>query len=258
MGRYRPMTGPVRALGELAVSFSNCEVLVLCHHQVRSRERFHAQMSVLLDRKYSFVTLEQFTRWLRRKAPMSSPAIVLTFDGGYRSQLENALPTLEALNLSATFFPLSAALDEVEVNRHDLTALVSAGHTIGCHTETHPDLTGLSSQDLEREVSGSKRTLEDALGHQITAFCYPNGLRNSRVVAAVQRAGFDVAFTIDLGGVRPSDDPYQLKRIAVLGEPSPRQFSMLVNGTRFIAGGVLIGSKLRERVLEYRARLRAK
>jgi peptidoglycan/xylan/chitin deacetylase (PgdA/CDA1 family) len=153
------------------------------------------------------------------------------------------VPTLEALKLPATFFPVSAALDDAEFSRHDLVALVAAGHTIGCHTHTHPDLTTLSPEGLAREVVGSKRLLEDVIGREVTAFCYPDGRRNSRVAAAVQRAGFQVAF-------RPGADPYQLRRVAILGEPGPRAFAVCLKGTRGIAGGLLIGWKIRERFLD--------
>jgi peptidoglycan/xylan/chitin deacetylase (PgdA/CDA1 family) len=207
-------------------------------------------MTILKERRYSVLTMEQFTAWVRRGQPIRSPAVVLTFDGGYRSQLDNAVPTLEALKLPAAFFPVSAALGDAEFSRHDLVALVAAGHTIGCHTHTHPDLTTLSPEGLAREVVGSKRLLEDVIGHEVTAFCYPDGRRNSRVAAAVQRAGFEVAFTIDLGGVRPGADPYQLRRVAILGEPGPRAFAVCLKGTRGIAGGLLIGWKIRERFLD--------
>ena len=89
------------------------------------------------------------------------------------------------------------------------------------------------------------------VGHEVTAFCYPDGLRNSRVAAMVQRAGFHVAFTIDLGDVRPGDDPYQLRRIAILGEPGRREFAEYLKGSRFIAGGMLLVWKIRERFWDW-------
>jgi len=84
----------------------------------------------------------------------------------------------------------------------------------------------------------------------VTAFCYPDGLWNTRVAAAVQGAGFEVAFTIDLGGLNAGDDPYQLRRVPVLGEPGRSQFAAFLRGTRFIAGSLLIGWKIRERLLD--------
>jgi hypothetical protein len=49
--------------------------------------------------------------------------------------------------------------------------------------------------------------------------------------------------------VSRGDDPYQLRRIAILGEPGRTEFGAFVVGTRFVAGGVLIGWKIRDRFL---------
>jgi hypothetical protein len=49
--------------------------------------------------------------------------------------------------------------------------------------------------------------------------------------------------------VRPGDDPYQLRRVPILGEPGRVEFGAFLYGTRFIAGGILIGWKIRERLL---------
>lgn len=96
-------------------------------------------MSILRERGYSVLTMDEFIAWLQRRRPIRSPAVLLTFDGGYRSQLDNALPVLETLEMPATFFPLSSGLDrdDAEVSGRELAALAAAGHTIGCHTHTH-------------------------------------------------------------------------------------------------------------------------
>jgi hypothetical protein len=54
--------GALRALRELGASFSRADVLVLCYHSVRLRERFAAQMTALAERGYSVVSLPYFTR----------------------------------------------------------------------------------------------------------------------------------------------------------------------------------------------------
>jgi peptidoglycan/xylan/chitin deacetylase (PgdA/CDA1 family) len=91
-------------------------------------------MSVLGERGYSVLSMEAFIAWTRHVQPIRSPAVVLTFDGGYRSQLDHALPTLEALRLPAAFFPLSAGLDDAEISGRDLAELAAHGYTIGCHS----------------------------------------------------------------------------------------------------------------------------
>lgn len=239
-----------RAFRELAVSFASAEMLALCYHSVRSRRRFAAEMSVLAERGYHVLSLPEFTAWLTGARPARTRALVLTFDGGYPDQLDNAVPVLAAYGFPATFFPMSGSLEAGETagTRRDLMALVAAGHTIGCHTHTHRILPGLPDEDLANEVIGSKRRLEDALGQPVTAFAYPDGVCDARVVGVVRRAGFDVAFTVDLGGVRRGDDPYRLNRVPVLAEPGRREFAAYLAGTRLLSGAILVGWKIRERL----------
>ncbi len=246
--------GALRALTELAASFDIADVLVLCYHSIRSRERFATQMRVLAERGYPVLSMGQFTKWLNGLKPVQTPAVLLTFDGGYLDQLENAVPALQAFKFPATFFPVSDYLDDevadgTMMRRKDLLDLAKSGHTIGCHTHTHPDLTGLSVAEIEREVNGSKQILEDLLGQRVSAFCYPYGACNSRAASVVRQSGFEVAFTVNLGGVSFGDDPYELKRVPVMADPNSGEFSVYLSGAPLLSGALLLYWKLRERLL---------
>ena len=250
--------GVLRALTEIATTFRSAHVLVLCYHQIRMRERFADQMAVLAERGYSVLSLSQFTEWLNGARRFASPAALLTFDGCYSDQLENAVPVLDSLKFPGTFFPASAGLacelpDAAAYWRNTVLALTKGGHTVGCHTHNHPVLTRLSTTQVRQEVLGSKLTLEDALGERVSAFCYPYGAYDARVREVVQEAGFDVAFSVDLGGVKLGDDPYSLKRLPVLGEPGPREFAVYLSGQFLISGSLLLFWKMRERLLDRRA-----
>src|SRR2546425_3018229 len=175
--------GAARALSELASSFHGADVLVLCYHQIRYRQRFHPQMNALAEHGYSILKMEQFTGWLRGSRLIHPPAALLTFDGCYSDQLENAVPVLQSFGFPATFFPVSCELwdgvgKESVLRRHDLRDLAKLGHTIGCHTHTHRNLTVLSMAEVQHEVIGSKRILEDILGQPVNVFCYPYGAYN--------------------------------------------------------------------------------
>jgi peptidoglycan/xylan/chitin deacetylase (PgdA/CDA1 family) len=250
--------GVIRALTELAATFGSADVLVLCYHRVRSRERFADQMAALSERGYTALSLPQFTAWLNGTPLPSRPAVLLTFDHCYAEQLENAVPALDSLKLPATFFPASAGLvdelpDRAAHWRNTLLDLTQAGHTIGCHTHNHPVLTRLSTAQIRQELLDSKRALEDALGQRVSAFCYPYGAYDARVREVVREAGFDVAFTVDLGGVSSGDDPYSLKRVPVLGEPSSAEFGVYLSGRFLVSGSILLYWKVRERVLDRKA-----
>ena len=84
----------------------------------------------------------------------------------------------------------------------------------------------------------------------MTAFCYPYGAYDARVREIVQETGFDVAFTVDLGGVNPGNEPYLLRRVPILGEPSSAQFGVYLSGRFFVSGSLLLYWKVRERVLD--------
>ena len=247
------MTGPLRALRELGVSFATSPVLVLCHHAVRRRDRFHAQMSSLLERGYAVLTMKEFTAWLRRGQPIRSPAVVLTFETApEESNVTVALPK-PSCNPSHTRTCSNVKLTVGHDNTVTMPSLVLSGVTerpSGGFSAKRIAFDGGSAHATEGESKWTTGLLEDVIGQEVTAFCYPDGLRNPRVAAAVQGAGFEVAFTIDLGGVRAGDDSYQLRRVAILGEPDRRSFACFMKGTRGVAGAILIGWKIRERFLE--------
>jgi len=88
--------------------------------------------------------------------------------------------------------------------------------TIGSHTRSHPLLTTLTEAQLQDEIIGSKRALEDGLDRSVDFFCYPNGITTPASVALV-RAHYRAAVTIRCDFVRPGEDLAQLPRIPADG-----------------------------------------
>jgi hypothetical protein len=76
----------------------------------------------------------------QQSSPMTWPgghhaAIVLSYDDALRSQLDNAVPALDAAGLKATFF-LSGTFRQEDVDRWRATA--KGGHELGNHSVFHP------------------------------------------------------------------------------------------------------------------------
>jgi len=101
-------------------------------------------------------------------------------------------------------------------------ALKKAGHTIGAHTLTHPNLAQVSTGEARWEITGSKRTIERALGEPIHHFSYPHPALdpewNAETVEITREAGFRSAVVTASGRVRPGDDPLELRRIYAAAE----------------------------------------
>jgi peptidoglycan/xylan/chitin deacetylase (PgdA/CDA1 family) len=67
----------------------------------------------------------------------------------------------------------------------------------------------LSDDELRRELTESKREIQDRLGRQCEDFAYPYGEHDARVRAAARAAGYARAYA--LRGSRA--DPYALPRL---------------------------------------------
>ena len=88
--------------------------------------------------------------------------------------------------------------------------------TLGSHTLTHPVLSTLEGAEIEREVAGSRRLLEERIQRPAGLFAYPNGAHNEAVLACVRRT-YRGAVTAVEGQVAVGCDPYLLPRINLPG-----------------------------------------
>jgi peptidoglycan/xylan/chitin deacetylase (PgdA/CDA1 family) len=170
--------------------------------------RLEEQVRWLLDHGY------RGTTFLEAATTPGDRTFAVTFDDGYRSVLLEALPVLDRLGVPATLFPNIVYLDAEELKvgpalhrwldspfRSELESLTwdevrelaNRGWEIGSHTVTHPYLTRVSDDQLERELVESKRRLEQELGRPCETLAYPSGDHDERVMAAAERAGYRLA-----------------------------------------------------------------
>ena len=97
----------------------------------------------------------------------------LTFDDGYTSVLDTALPVLDRHGFGATAFIISDRIggtnewDEGPVwpllDAGGVRELAAAGVEIGSHSATHPHLAGVAARRQAAEVTASRGRLEDLL-----------------------------------------------------------------------------------------------
>jgi peptidoglycan/xylan/chitin deacetylase (PgdA/CDA1 family) len=116
--------------------------------------------------------------------------------------------------------------------------LDAAGIEIGAHTKTHPALTRIPLQQVHNEIAGSKRRIEEMLGHAIDTFCYPNGTSadvNEEVKRAVRAAGFTAA-TVAYFDRWVTHDMYELRRYPV--GAWRRKFLQALQGVDLLTAGL--------------------
>jgi peptidoglycan/xylan/chitin deacetylase (PgdA/CDA1 family) len=73
-------------------------------------EAFAAEVRFLRDR-FRLITLDELLDLAGPDFPLTGPTALITFDDGYRDNLDEALPVLQALGVPATFFLVTGFLD---------------------------------------------------------------------------------------------------------------------------------------------------
>jgi peptidoglycan/xylan/chitin deacetylase (PgdA/CDA1 family) len=122
---------------------------------------------------------------------------ILTFDDGGRSALDVVAPVLAEHGLRGHFYIATAHLGAPGfLDRWGVGELAAAGHVIGSHSHTHPDMMpALSDEQILSEWRTSIAVLEDATGRPVEHASVPNGFTNRAVVATAREAGIKTLFT---------------------------------------------------------------
>jgi peptidoglycan/xylan/chitin deacetylase (PgdA/CDA1 family) len=159
---------------------------------------FEAQISSLYDWGYTAIPLSLLVDALLNGAELPPRPVVITFDDGYRDVYQNALPVMQHYGFVGSLFVI---VDQIGVggylNTRQIAELVEQGWELGSHSQTHPNLRkpGVS---LEKEIAGSRDTLEALLDLPVRSFSYPYGSATAAIVQAVKDAGYRSA--VGLGG----------------------------------------------------------
>jgi peptidoglycan/xylan/chitin deacetylase (PgdA/CDA1 family) len=253
-----------RSLGEAATGVGAVDggddrtLCVLMYHKVNdldgntvtvSVSQFEEQIAQLGELGYTVVSLDDVIAYYLERTPLPPRAVLITFDDGYRDNLENAVPILQRYGYPAVLFVPIGYLGGGRELPHDehlaargivnrtldwseLDELEQAGVRVESHGIGHRPLADLEVDEAAREITLSKLRLEDALGRPVRAFAYVKGSEaHYRPVhlSLLKQAGYDVAFTSISGGNGRHTDPLQLHRYNVEPYP-PRTFELVLSG----------------------------
>lgn len=226
--------------GRLAGSKST-KCIVLYYHGIPSeqRARFASQMDNLLRRctPLRLVGLGQ--------VPESKSYCVVTFDDGFSSVAQNAVPELVSRSIPAIIFvptgclgstpswadPDSISPGERVMSARELQELVRTNIIVlGSHGVHHRSFTSLSDKELKEELTESRRLLEALTGQPVRCLSYPYGARGRRERDCALDAGYRLSFTI-----RPEVTPLipnraEIGRILVDPTDWPVEFALKLRG----------------------------
>ncbi len=156
--------------------------------------------------------------------------VSLTFDDGIASTYTNGFPLLEQYGLDATFYITNGFTNtSYYMTLDQLKALRDAGHEIGGHTVTHPELIKLTNTQINTELQKSRNNLQTWLGVNVANFATPHGEYNSNVLTYAKKY-YTSHRSVDVGfNSRENFDIYNIKVQNVVASTTTAQILDWVN-----------------------------
>ena len=205
---------------------------------VVSLESFEKQIDVLKSEGWTTITMSQLGYFIARKKQIPRKSVVITFDDGWRDQLQAAI-ALKKRNQVATFYILSAAFDDSNYMTRQEVVDLSRDFEIGTHTHTHfkawiDDLTKLETATAIGEVLMSKVLIEEVIKKPVTSLAWPYGYFTEETKRFVKSIGITTIATVqDWNGPNRriderTNDLFDLQRLNIDGRCTIEDFMQMV------------------------------
>lgn len=205
-------------------------VSVLTYHSVSNDGwRFSIDLKTLkkqiafLKKNYQFITLKTLEKYINGQIKITKPSVVLTFDDGYSDVLllkdylkkQNIMPVLFLISDTKNVNVSEIGRRSRYLSKREIKGLMGAGWEIGCHSNTHADLSKLSAKELREEIVTAKKNLEKSLGIPIKYFAYPKGKYSKKAIAYVKAAKYKLGLTMDDGIIKENINVFTVPRIGI-------------------------------------------
>lgn len=130
--------------------------------------------------------------WAKRLVPIYSvqtteKKVALTFDAAWGSdKTAKIVSTLKENGVSGTFFLVGFW---VEQNADKVKLIDEAGFDIGTHSNTHPKMSTLSSEQVKNELTKSMELITNITGKEVKFFRAPFGDYNDNLISIADSLG---------------------------------------------------------------------
>lgn len=228
---------------------------------------FAAHMDCLARAAVQVVTLDRLARDLR-SGEVTDRSVALTFDDGFASVLDRALPLLAERRFPATIFCVAghlgrrndwpsqpAAVPRLALADADALASAAGGLVqIGSHGMCHEPQGRLSNEIARREIVDSRAALEAAVRAPVGWFAHPYGVPPAPGARRELEFTYRGACSSQLRPLYAGADPFALPRIDAHYLRRPAVLRRVLDGSDVYLHARRAGSRLRRAIrADYRS-----
>lgn len=172
---------------------------------------FEDHLNYLVENDYYFPTWEEVSKYIDGEIDLPKKSIVLTTDDGEETFFKTALPVIKKYDVKITEFLVTSWNGWF---KHDYPAkqVSYQSHSDNMHKAGSDGKGVMTSWSYEKILNDCKESRK-VLDNEAIAFCYPFGQFNETSKKAVKDAGFELAFTTEVGKVKVGSDKLELPRI---------------------------------------------
>ncbi len=186
-------------------------------------EDFEWQMEYLKTNSFNVISLAKLFEIFSLKKELPAKTVVLTFDDGHEDNYHKVFPVLKKYNFPATIFLITGLVGDYYYSKStkmkfkmmswgQIKEMHNSGIDFEPHGIIHPKLAEIPFEEAKKEITDSKKIIEEKLGKKCEFFSYPFGNYSPEVLNITKEAGFKGAVTVKKGFVAFSDKPLELPR----------------------------------------------
>ncbi len=183
------------------------------------QEQFASHIRELASGEYNVMSLASIADALKKGEKLPPRTVAITFDGGHKSILDNAVPLLKRHELPFTVFVSTDYAgrhtddyldwDDIKDLKHDKLA------TVGIHPAAYIRLYNEPEAEIVRQINKARSIYREQLGEEPTLFAYPFGEYSKAYRDLIEAQGFAAAFGQQSGVASAGTDLYSLPRFSM-------------------------------------------
>lgn len=198
-----------------------------------STKKFESQIKWLSKHGYKTITMDELYDWKVNNKKIPRKSILITFDDGWKSYYEKAIPILEKYNMKSSVFVIfkysENSTNNNYMNFNDIKDIIDKhknmqvlSHSYNLHKKEKAD-----SEKYEIYNNDIKEVAK--LGYNIKYYAYPYGHYNDKYIKALKDNNYLMAFTFGpYDFVTKDTDNYEIPRIGIFESTNDWKFKLKI------------------------------